>query len=257
MAVPAWLRGCRAAFVFLTRIPVGGFPYTPDAWRWSTAWFPFVGAVLGALMAAAWMGLAIGLGPMATATAVVGLGMMLTGGFHEDGVADTADAMGGAFDQDRLFEILKDSRVGAFGAMALFVVLLLRVSLLAELDEAAPWALILTQCAARTPPIWQMALIPYVTRDEASKSRLVTRGGAAQALTATLWPVLVGGGLVASGWATLGDAIAVAVAGIAVAAITAWRYRARAGGLTGDFLGATEQLSECAMLAALVWLRAM
>ena len=78
--------------------------------------------------------------------------MMITSGFHEDGLADTADALGGAFSREKLFLILKDSRVGAFGAMALFVSLGLRAALLAELNDRAPVALILTECLASGRP---------------------------------------------------------------------------------------------------------
>lgn len=247
------IRGCRAAFVFLTRFPVGGFPYARDDWRWSTAYFPFVGAALGLLQATLAAVLLPNLGPATTALLVVGAAMMMTGAFHEDGLADSADALGGAYEREQLFAILKDSRIGTFGAAALFVSLGLRVTLLASLDEAMPLALLLTQSAARTPPIWLMPALPYVTADGEAKSRLVTRAGLAQAALATLWPTLLIVGAVRHGALTEGRAIALAVAAVAIAALCAWRFRVRAGGLTGDFLGATEQVGEVTFLAVLAW----
>ena len=145
------LRGFRTAFIFLTRIPVGGKDYREADWRWSTAWFPAVGACLGFGLAALWITCQT-LGPLPSAFLVTGVSMLLTGGFHEDGLADTADAMGGAYTRERLLEILKDSRIGAFGAMALFVALGLKVALLAQLNAAAPIALVITECLSRVVP---------------------------------------------------------------------------------------------------------
>ena len=82
--------------------------------------------------------------------------------------------LGGAYDLKKLFVILKDSRI-AFGAMALCVSLCLRAALLAELDQTAPIALILTECLSRLTPIWLMVFMPYVSSDEAAKSRQVAR----------------------------------------------------------------------------------
>ena len=160
------LRGFRTAFIFLTRIPVGGKDYQEADWRWSTAWFPAVGACLGGL-AALWITCQT-LRPLPSAFLVTGVSM-LTGGFHEDGLADTADAMGGLTLRERLLEILKDSRIGAFGAVALFVALGLKVALLAQLNAAAPIALVITECLSRVVPIWLMVCLPYGQRCTISK----------------------------------------------------------------------------------------
>lgn len=247
------MRGCRAAFIFLTRFPIGGFPFSRDDWRWSTAYFPFVGAALGLLQATLAAILLPHLGAASTALFVVGASMMMTGAFHEDGLADSADGLGGAYDREKLFVILKDSRIGTFGAAALFVGLGLRVTLLVSLGEAMPLALLLTQCAARTPPIWLMRMLPYVTADGEAKSRLVARAGRAQTFVATFWPTALVAGAVYHGALAPSRALALGIAMVVVALVCAWRFRARAGGLTGDFLGATEQVGEVALLAVLVW----
>ncbi len=248
--LPPQLRAMRAAFVFLTRVPVGGFPYSRDDWQWATGWFPFVGLVLGAGYALLWLLAAPALGPSVAAVLVVGASMMATGGFHEDGLADTADAMGGAYERQRLLEILKDSRVGAFGAMALFVVLALRVTLLASLGPAAPLALVLTECLSRVPPIWLMRLLPYVTSDDTAKSKLVARGRTEQVVLASVWPVLVMVATFLVGPLGFRQALVLVVTAAAVGFVTGWRYRARVGGITGDFLGATQQVGVCALLMA-------
>ncbi|GAB4198490.1 MAG: adenosylcobinamide-GDP ribazoletransferase [Sandaracinaceae bacterium] len=245
-----WIRGARAAFVFLTRIPVGGFPYSNDDFRWANAYFPFVGAVLGAFAGLAMMAFASA-GAPAAATVSVALSMMLTGAFHEDGLADTADALGGAFDREKLFAILKDSRVGSFGAAALFCALALRVALLARLEHEALLACVLAGSLARTPPVWMIATIPYITSDAESRSRQLTRGGKQQAAWATIMAAGVAAGALVLGdlgWQRL---VATAVALAVSATFCAWRFVVRAGGITGDFLGATEQIGECVVLLVL------
>lgn len=244
-----FFRGMRASLVFLTRIPVGGFPYTRADWQWSSAHFPFAGLIVGAVMALTWV-LVAPAGPWVAACVVVAAGMLTTGAFHEDGLADTADALGGAYDRERLFVILKDSRIGSFGAAALGIVLLLRVALLARLSSVAVPAIVVSQCVARMPPIWLMTALPYVTLDEHAKSRTVARASAAQALVATTWALLAIAFGVRFGL-SLG-AVAAAVLAMLVATIVCGaRFRVRAGGITGDFLGATEQVCECVFLLAL------
>lgn len=247
------IRGLRAAFVFLTRIPVGGFPYTEDDWRWSTAHFPFVGAVLGLLQATLAALLLPHLGAVSTAILAVAFAMMLTGAFHEDGLADSADALGGAYDREKLFVILKDSRIGTFGAAALFVALGLRVALLSQLGPAMPIALLLSQTVARTPPIWLMRALPYVSADGESKSRLVARARSPQAIVATLWSVLLIVALLHHDALSVPRVIAILVVLVVITLVAAWRFVVRAGGITGDFLGATEQLSELGILLVLAW----
>jgi adenosylcobinamide-GDP ribazoletransferase len=254
MRLPPVLRGARAAFTFYTRIPVGGFPYDPADWQWASGWFPMVGACLGGLLALVWLAVERA-GPLAAAALVVAVGMLLTGAFHEDGLADTADALGGAYERTRLFEILKDSRIGSFGASALIVVLVLRIALLARLQPIAPLALVLTGCLSRTPPIWLMVALPYVTSNAASRSGSVARITRAQAMLATACPLLLTGTFLWKGWLEASTAWALLGAGGLTALVCGWRFRVRAGGLTGDFLGATQQVGECALLLVLALAR--
>jgi adenosylcobinamide-GDP ribazoletransferase len=246
----AFLRGARAAVVFLTRLPAGGFPYRASEWRWAAGWFPLVGALVGAL-AAAVFAISRAAGGLAAAALAVIAALLVTGALHEDGLADSADALGGAPDRERLFAILKDSRIGAFGAVALTMSLVLRVALLARLDAAAPLALVLVSAWSRTSPVWLMASLPYVTPVERARSRPLLAAGRAQAVFATLTALLLTAAAVLRG--PLGwRAAALAAAVVVVLALGAARYfRRRAGGITGDFLGATQQVTECGLLLAL------
>lgn len=236
----------------MTRVPVGGFPYSKEEWRWSSAWFPFVGFALGIAAAGVWSALAAA-GPWVASIGALTATVLLTGAFHEDGLADSADALGGAYDREKLFVILKDSRVGAFGALALVLTIVFRLCLLAELDTRAPVALVAGHTLARLGPVWLMVAMPYVTDAEA-KSRLVTRASAPQGLLATALTVVCLIGLTA--WSP-GLAVPLCGAFLAMAGATlfcGWRFRVRAGGVTGDFLGASEQVNEVVVLLLLLLL---
>ncbi|MAE94004.1 MAG: adenosylcobinamide-GDP ribazoletransferase [Deltaproteobacteria bacterium] len=238
--------------VFLTRIPVGGGPYSDAEWRWAPGFFPLVGAVVG-LLGGVVHALSFPLGEAAAAILCVAAGLLITGAFHEDGLADTADALGGAIrDPDRLQEVLKDSRVGTFGAAALVVSLLLRVALLAELGRAAPSALVLAHALSRIPPIWQIATLPYITQPENARSTGIVQGGPPQAWLATVIGACILLAFAVFGGLPLGGAAWMAVGLSGVGLLSAWRYHVRAGGICGDFLGATQQLGEATVLAVLV-----
>jgi adenosylcobinamide-GDP ribazoletransferase len=248
------LRASRAAFVFLTRIPVGGFPYVAEEWRWASAYFPLVGAVVGAFTAGVFT-LLRPVGALGAAVLALGSSLLVTGALHEDGLADTADALGGAQDREKVFAILKDSRVGVFGACALVLSIGGRAALLAELHAGALAPLVLVGAVARAAPVWQMVALPYAT-PAASKSREIVRAGPTQAVVASFWALLIGALCVGMHRVEAWRALAVLLLAAVVMALTAWRYEKRAGGITGDFLGATEQICELVGLAVMAWGRA-
>ncbi len=244
-------RGMRAAFVFLTRVPVGGFPYTDDEWRWAAAHFPLVGLVLGTLMGCVDR-LLLPLGEFPAALGAIGASLFLTGAFHEDGLADTCDALGGGFDRERVLLILKDSRIGAFGGCAIVLSIVGRAALLARLGPDAAWAFPFVCSAARVGPVWQLAILPYVT-SAASRSRGVARARTKQAVVATAWALVVGIAATATRHLEAVRVISAFGAMAVVTALAGWRYLRRLGGITGDFLGATEQLCELAAYGTLAW----
>ena len=235
------MSGFRYAWSLLTRLPTGLHP--DDETSAAVGWFPAVGAVIGAITGSAYLGAVEFLDPMLAAVAVFGLGAILTGGFHEDGLADTADSLGG-FDRDRRLEIMRDSRIGTFGALALILVTLGKVGALQELDGAEGLiALVAAHTLGRTG-----ALVLMLIR---SGTRSVGLGATYAAdlprSRVSVVVVLVFGIAALTGLAGLVATTAV----LAVVGLVAVLARRRFGGLTGDVLGATEQLGELAVLVAL------
>jgi adenosylcobinamide-GDP ribazoletransferase len=230
---------------FLTRLPTpAGTAFAPDGIDRSARYFPLVGQLVGLLCAGVW--LAAGrLWPGAPAAALaVGAGVLLTGALHEDGLADTADGLGGGRDREQRLAIMKDSRIGSYGALALVIVVALRIALLAGMT---PWsgalALVVAHGGARAAAVIVMTALPYAGDPRSAKLKPapgdVTWPEAGLALALGAWP-LVG----------LGPARAALAAGLAVAATIAMALTARRliGGVTGDVLGAVEQLAEVALL---------
>lgn len=250
-----FLRSIRAATIFLTRVPVGGFPYSRAEWAWASAQFPLVGGLVGAATGAVFAALRPS-GALGAAIVAFGIAMLLTGAFHEDGLADTSDALGGAFDREKLRAILKDSRVGTFGAAALVVSIGGRAAFLARLAPGSFVAIVAAMAfvaaSARVGPVWQMVALPYAT-EQGAKSRDVTRARLPQALVATTYAAL--GAVVACTFGGMSMARIFAVVGVqmAVVVVTSYRYVVRLGGISGDFLGATEQLGELGGLLVVAW----
>jgi adenosylcobinamide-GDP ribazoletransferase len=243
--------GLRAACMLLTRLPVGARPVAREGLRWAAGFIPLVALGLG-LLGALLLGALAPLGPRLAAAATIGLMLLVTGALHEDGLADTADALGGGHTRERLFAILKDSRLGTFGVLALVVTLSMRIEALAELGPRGPAAFAAAAVLSRAPLVWLMGALPYVTPADAARSadlvavrpRVVALASAitlaAMAAAALKGPL--------SGWllaGALGSAALVALLG-------GWYFRRRAGGITGDFLGATQQAGELAVLLTLL-----
>ena len=246
----AFLSGARAALAFLTRIPCGKQPVNEVALHWAPAWFPVVGYFLGFVACLVWVGLERA-GFMVASVAAVASLALVTGAFHEDGLADTADALGGAFDREKLFAILKDSRIGSFGATALILVLLLRIAALAKLGPMAVGGLLLGQTISRTTPVWLMAALPYVTPAQSARSSSFVGGKMIHAAIASAFAVLAVGLLVMGKLLPLQPVLLSLVLAVLIAVLCGWRFHVRAGGITGDFLGATHQVTDAAILVVL------
>lgn len=232
-----------SAFALLTRLPLPNHRGTGAASAW--AW-PLVGAVLGALGAAlASAALWLGVTPGVTAALVLAAGAMLTGALHEDGLSDTADGLFGGWTRERRLEIMKDSRVGSYGVLALVLVTLARWSALtAVLVYGGHWAaLVATGALSRAPMALLMALLPNARGE--GLSHATGRPSPATALVALALAVAIAVAL--TGWA----AIALLSAALAAALLLAFSALRRIGGQTGDILGATQQLAEVACLAVL------
>lgn len=253
-AAPPALRGARAAFTFLSRLPVGGFPYCSADWRWAPAHFPLVGAAVGGLSCGVYW-LAAPLGGFMAAVLALAASMLATGAFHEDGLADSADALGTSGDRQRLLEILKDSRIGTYGALALLTSTLLRVGAMAELGRERVFALVLVHCLARVGPVWLLATEPYVSLGSSKGAHVAT--GVTQAGVALSYGVFALGLTLALGWLSAPAALGLALACVLVTLASARYFRARLGGVSGDLLGASEQVTEIALWLVLcaIWAR--
>lgn len=244
------LGGFRPATALLTRLPVGPAPMTPEDQLWAPVWFPVVGAGVGVVAGLVFVAFGSA-GKLPAACLAVVTSMLLTGALHEDGLADTADALGGAETRERLFSILKDSRSGAFGVSAVAITVLLRVSLLASLGASAGVALVLVHAWARLSPVALMAALPYVSDPLNRKNGALERPTARRAWIAAAFPLFALIAFAAAGFIDWVDALVFLLFGALATAACGQRFASRAGGYTGDFLGASEQVAECALLLAL------
>ena len=247
------------AIQFLTRLPIPSFSHYEPQWlHQSSRYFPAVGLLIGVLCAGVfWLG-SILFTPLVAAVISTAFGIKLTGAFHEDGLADSCDGLGGGLTRERTLEIMKDSRLGTYGVLGLVSALLLKISLLAAMPvSVAIVALIIGHTASRLFCISLLTLLPYGGEIEHAKAKPM-----AQQLT----PLQA---LYSSGWLILAIVLVTIISpntmqqvGLGkwllalVLALVATDYmrrllRKRLQGYTGDGLGATQQLSEIAIYIGL------
>jgi adenosylcobinamide-GDP ribazoletransferase len=254
-ASPAALRGVRAAFVFLSRIPVGGFPYTAEEQAWAPAYFPLVGCAVGACSALVFSA-AHALGPALAAVLAVATSLWVTGAFHEDGLADSADGLGGAHGGKAALEIMKDSRIGTYGACALVLSLLLRSAAIAALAPRDAVAIVVVHCLARVAPVWLLATQPYLTQG-AGKGAIMARAGVTQAVVASVWGLASVAAAVELAHLALMPLLGAAGALALLGLYWAGYCKRRVGGINGDLLGALEQLGEIGAWLSLLAIAAL
>jgi adenosylcobinamide-GDP ribazoletransferase len=243
------MRGLRAALAVLTRLPAGRLD--SDDFQAAPGWFAAVGLILGAGQALVFLGATAVWGPALGALAALAVGVMLTGALHEDGLADTADALGARRTPERALEILRDSRIGSFGALALILTLGAQAVALAQLGAgAAPWALIAAAALSRLAAAVVLRRGPYL-RASGAASGMTGVWGASPLLAASsagaVALVVAVSGLGLAGLAGLSGLVAMAVV------VAVWA-RARLGGVTGDVLGAVQQAGQTGfLLGVLAW----
>ncbi len=268
-----FIRHYLLALQFFTRIPVTGrladwVGYSPLMLRASAAHFPGVGCLMGLLVAGLSALLLRGLpaggfSPLVVAAIGTALGILLTGAFHEDGLADVADGLGGSLQRERALEIMKDSRVGAFGAITITMALLVKLALVAQLASMGVGllcaALFLSHVVSRIWPLLLIRLLPHVGDVAGSKSKPLADQISIPALLAALVWCLAALALVvyaqglwqavvsAAQQASLVSAMVGAMAASALAFVWMGRwFSKRLQGFTGDCLGATQQICELA-----------
>jgi adenosylcobinamide-GDP ribazoletransferase len=247
VALLGWIAEFRLALTFLTCLPVRFKGDGAQPIGAAVRAFPLVGLVVGAAAGAVYaVADLLGLSTTIASLLAIATMAMITGGLHEDGLADAADSLG-ARTRERALAIMRDSHIGTFGVMALFFVQSLRVVGLSYAGSTVEAILLLLAAAAGSRAVVPavMYMLPPARRDGLGWSagqpdrRRVVDAGALGALivVAMLWPIW---GLVAI--------VAATAAGIAVG----WLARRRLGGHTGDVLGAAQQLSETAIILGYV-----
>ncbi|MGM9426573.1 adenosylcobinamide-GDP ribazoletransferase [Hydrogenophaga sp. MI9] len=261
----SFVRHFLLAIQFFTRIPVTGrladwVGYSPEMLRASAAHFPGVGWVVGLPAAVVFAGVwwvlpAQPATPWVAALLSTVFSVLLTGAFHEDGLADLSDGLGGSAHRERALEIMKDSRIGSFGAIALVLALLTKVAVLALIAQTggaaiAAVALFVSHVTSRLMPLFVIHTLPHVGDTPQSKSKPLAESiGRGALLIGVLW------------WALAMALVVVllptvqwmlAVLGALLGLVWMWRLlQRRLQGFTGDGLGATQQVCEIGFLLAL------
>ena len=240
------------AVQFLTRVPVPvGEAYTPARLAAAPRYYPIVGALVGALCAVVYSFAVAVLTPAVAVLLALATGLLVTGAFHEDGLADTFDGIGGG-DREQALEVMRDSRIGTYGALALGVVLATKAAALLALPPGrTAVALIVAHALSRLSAVLVIASSRYLRDHGVGKPTAGGIGAAGLAvalLTGVLfltWLAFVGGAKAAL--YTLAGAL---TGHLFMRAL----FERRLGGYTGDTLGAVQQLSELGIyLGLLLW----
>ncbi|HEY4333994.1 MAG TPA: adenosylcobinamide-GDP ribazoletransferase [Ilumatobacteraceae bacterium] len=238
------MRNLRAAFAFLTRIPVPASAGEPFPLTSAVPWFPLVGACVGAAVGGAVAGLVHLVPPIVAAAVGVVFGVAVTGAFHEDGLADVADAFVGGWTREDRMRILDDPRHGSYGVAALCGSIVVRVVCVAALGVSPAVAF---ACVLAAHALGRCAAVGLmITMPTASREGLAAR--ATQALPRRSVIVGIAVGVAAAGAATGWWIGPLAVAALVAAVGVGWYAQRKIGGITGDVLGAAEQLAECLVL---------
>jgi adenosylcobinamide-GDP ribazoletransferase len=231
------------ALQFLTRAPLpADVGYTPARMAATSRWHPAVGALVGAAAGLVYWIAAQVFPPALAALVATAAGLLATGAFHEDGLADACDGLGGGATRERALEIMRDSRLGTFGAAGLGLMLAGKVLALAALPGAlVPLVLVAGHAASRASSVSVIATSRYVRDHGTAKPVAEALGSGGLSLA------LATGGLAVLATALVAPAAAVA-GGLLGLGLGHWAMRAaferRLGGYTGDCLGAVQQTSE-------------
>ncbi len=241
------------ALQFFTRLPIPRWVGFEQDWlHHASRYFPLVGVVVGAIGAAVYAAAALVLPAPVAAVLATAATIYITGAFHEDGFADTCDGLGGGMTRERVLEIMKDSRVGAYGAIGVVCMLGTKVTTLAMLPAAgAIAALLLAHPLSRlcaTSLIWRMEY----ARAEGKAKPLAERMTTLEFCIAVLTVVLLAALLLAAGALTAQALIAALVASVLATWWLARKFNRRIGGYTGDCLGAVQQLAEAVAYIAIL-----
>jgi len=241
------------ALQFFTRLPAPGWVGFDAAWLQHAArYFPAVGIIVSLACAVVYWLAALWLPQVVAVLLSTAAGIYLTGAFHEDGFADVCDGFGGGMQPSRVLEIMRDSRVGAYGVIGIVLLLATKIAGLVSLPalQVIPALLIahpLSRCFAAAL-IWRM---PYVREEGKVKplAQSMSNGEFAVAVVTAALPLVV---CVAAGWLALQALLLAMLLGGAATWFLARKFQRRIGGYTGDCLGAVQQFSEVAIYLGLL-----
>lgn len=236
----------KIALQFLTRLPAGRLVADQGSLARAVPFFPVIGAIVGLLGAAAyWLAWWLGLAGFISALVAIAVMVLASGALHEDGLADVADGLGGGRTRARKLEIMRDSTLGAYGAIALMLALLARISALANLglpETVAP-AVLGAAIVSRAAIVPAMRLPPARREGRAVEAGVPARSSvflalaiAAAASLALLPPI---------------PALIATATALAAGSLLAQFADAKLGGITGDVLGAVQQVAEIGFLFAI------
>jgi adenosylcobinamide-GDP ribazoletransferase len=242
-----WFDDFKTAVAFLTRLPMPHpqGPMPPNFVR-AHRMFPVVGALIGAAVGLLCLGLRhVGVPDLAAAALALGAGAVLTGALHEDGLADVADGFGGGRDLASKLEIMRDSRLGTYGALILLVSFATKLSALAAIpDGHVVQSLIASHALARGVLPWMSMSLPYARKDG-----LAANAGRPDAATAAIAAALALAIALLS--LSFANALGAALVACLSAAGMARLAQRQIGGQTGDVLGGAEQVAETVILVLL------
>ncbi|MHB1699390.1 MAG: adenosylcobinamide-GDP ribazoletransferase [Acidobacteriaceae bacterium] len=243
-----------AAVQFLTRAPMPNLAYDPDSLSRSVKFFPVVGLLIGSVAALLHLLIAPHLPRLVTALLVIVFLAAATGCLHEDGLADTADGFGGGSNREQILVILKDSRIGSYGGVALTLSLLARVLLLASLPLAqVPQYLIAAHVLCR----WTTLPLSYYLAPARSQQDAAGVGQGARIASLTTRGTLLVGSIFTVAiciWLLRTHAAAGIVATLLVTLLSGLYFQRRIRGVTGDCFGAANQLAEIAVYLTGAWI---
>jgi len=243
------------AIQFLTRLPVDSSKlYSAGRMAASVRYYPLVGALVGGLMALVFMLCLMVFSNTLSIAITITAGVMITGAFHEDGLADTADGIGGGHTRQRTLEIMRDSRLGTYGMLALMCALLLKYVALSEISAAyVPGLLITAHILSRASSVMVIATSTYVRDEGTGKpvAQRLSRGSFTTVVCTSMGAILIACYLVLPGAALIYGLVGLILGHLMVRLLC----ERKLGGYTGDMLGAVQQLSEIGFyLGCISWL---
>jgi adenosylcobinamide-GDP ribazoletransferase len=244
----AWWQDLQVAAAFLTRLPIRQQePAGLSALARAARCFPPVGLGIGLIAGVVYaISIEFALPPLLAAVLAVAAAILVTGALHEDGLADTADGFGGGNDREAKLRIMRDSRIGTYGVIALVLVLAAQIAALSALADSDAVAAALIVCHAASRAL----LVPVMHLEPPARSDGLAVSAGRPSSATTLWALGIAGvaALIFAGF----DGIVASLIGAGVAWAVVWLARRQIGGVTGDVLGSVQQVTALAMLLALV-----